>query len=65
MKGKVLFVMSQEQLKKYTVIEKTLEGIMTIREATEVLDLSDCQVIRLKNGTNLITVARENLKKAF
>ena len=50
MKGKVLFVMSQEQLKRYTVIEKTLEGIMTIREAAEVLDLSDRQVIRLKKG---------------
>ncbi len=35
--------MSQEQLKRYTVIEKTLEGIMTIREAAEVLDLSDRQ----------------------
>jgi hypothetical protein len=39
MKGKVLFVMSQEQLKRYIVVEKTLEGIMTIRETARVLDL--------------------------
>ena len=42
--------MSQEQLKRYTVIEKTLEGSMTIREAAEHLGLSVRQVIRLKKG---------------
>lgn len=42
--------MSQEQLKRYTVIEKTLEGSMTIREAAEYLGLSARQVIRLKKG---------------
>ena len=42
--------MSQEQLKRYTVIEKTLEGSMTIGEAAEHLGLSVRQVIRLKKG---------------
>ncbi|MBZ4645904.1 MAG: Integrase core protein [Clostridia bacterium] len=42
--------MSQEQLKRYTVIGKTLEGSMTIREAAEYLGLSARQVIRLKKG---------------
>ena len=42
--------MSQEQLKRYTVITKTLEGSMTVKEAAEVLDLSARQVIRLKKG---------------
>jgi len=50
MKGKVHYLMSQEQLKRYTVIEKTLEGSMTIREAAEHLGLSVRQVIRLKKG---------------
>lgn len=50
MKGKVLYVMSQEQLKRYTVIKKTLEGIMTVKEAAEVLGLSDHQIIRLRKG---------------
>jgi len=50
MKGKVHYLMSQEQLKRYTVIEKTLEGSMTIREASEHLGLSVRQVIRLKKG---------------
>lgn len=50
MKGKVYYLMSQEQLKRYTVIEKTLEGSMTIREAAEHLSLSVRQVIRLKKG---------------
>lgn len=44
--------MSQEQLKRYTVIQKTLEGTMTVKEAAEVLDLSARQVIRLRKGVN-------------
>ncbi|MCG9967436.1 ISNCY family transposase [Pelotomaculum terephthalicicum JT] len=50
MKDKVLYLMSQEQIKRYTVIEKTLEGSMSIKEAAAVLDLSERQVIRLKKG---------------
>lgn len=50
MRGKVYYLMSQEQLKRYTVIEKTIEGSMTIREAGELLGLSMRQVIRLKKG---------------
>ncbi|NSW90978.1 MAG: hypothetical protein HPY74_09985 [Firmicutes bacterium] len=42
--------MSQEQLKRYTVIEKTIESSMTVREAAEHLGLSVRQVIRLKKG---------------
>ncbi|KXG73719.1 hypothetical protein AN618_24690 [Fervidicola ferrireducens] len=42
--------MSQEQLKRYTVIQKTLEGTITVKEAAEVLDLSARQVIRLRKG---------------
>jgi hypothetical protein len=29
------YLMSQEQLKRYTVIQKTLEGTMTVKEAAE------------------------------
>jgi len=50
MKNEVRYLMSQEQLKRYTVITKTLEGSMTVKEAAEVLDLSARQVIRLKKG---------------
>ena len=42
--------MSQEQLKRYTVISKTLEGSMSVKQAAEVLGLSVRQVIRLKKG---------------
>lgn len=42
--------MSQEQLKRYTVIQKSLEGIITVKEAAEVLNLSERQVIRLRKG---------------
>jgi transposase len=50
MEGKVYYLMSQEQLRRYAVIDKLLEGSMTIREAAEHLDLSARQVIRLKKG---------------
>ncbi len=50
MKGKVHYLMSQEELKRYAVIDKILTGSMTIREAAEYLDLSVRQVIRLKKG---------------
>jgi len=50
MGNEVRYLMSQEQLKRYTVIQKTLEGTMTVKEAAEVLDLSARQVIRLRKG---------------
>lgn len=50
MKNEVVYPMSQEQLKRYTVIQKSLEGIITVKEAAEVLNLSERQVIRLRKG---------------
>lgn len=50
MKGKVYYLMSQEQIKRYTVIDKSLSGIFTVKEAAEHLDLSVRQVIRLRKG---------------
>lgn len=50
MKGKVRYLMSQEQIKRYIIIEKSLEGILTVREAAEHLGLSVRQVIRLRKG---------------
>lgn len=42
--------MTQEQLKRYTVIQKSLEGLITVQEAAMALDLSARQVIRLRKG---------------
>jgi transposase len=50
MKGKVYYLMSQEQLKRYTVIDKSLSGTFTVGEAAKHLDLSVRQVIRLRKG---------------
>jgi len=48
MESRVL--MSQKQLNRYVVIEKSLEGILSVKEAAEILMLSTRQVIRLRNG---------------
>lgn len=42
--------MSQEQIKRYVVIQKSLEGEITVKEAAAALNLSVRQVIRLRNG---------------
>lgn len=52
MKGKVFYLMSQEQLKRYSVIDKSLSGVLTVEEAAEHLGLSVRQVIRLRKGVN-------------
>ena len=46
MKGKVHYLMSQEQIKTYTIIDKSLDGLLTVKEAAEHLGLSVRQVIR-------------------
>jgi hypothetical protein len=50
MKGKVFYLMSQEKLKRYSIVEKTLEKSMTVKEAAGFLNLSTRQVIRLRKG---------------
>lgn len=50
MESKVRYLMSQEQIKRYTIIEKTYDGLLTVEEAAEYLDLSVRQVIRLRKG---------------
>lgn len=50
MEGKVYYLMSQEQLKRYSVIDKSLDGMLTVKEASEHLGLSARQVIRLRKG---------------
>ncbi len=42
--------MSQEEIKKYTVIQDSLEGKLSVKEAAAALNLSKRQVIRLRNG---------------
>jgi transposase len=43
-------MMTQKQLNRYVVIERSLEGGISVKEAAEVLNLSIRQVIRLRNG---------------
>jgi len=43
-------LMSQKQLNRYVVIEKSLEKIISVKEAAEILGMSERQVIRLRNG---------------
>jgi transposase len=50
MESKVYYLMSQEQIKRYAVISKSLDGSLTVKEASESLDLSVRQVIRLRKG---------------
>jgi len=42
--------MSQKQLGRYVVIGKSLEGTVSVKEAAEILSISERQVIRLRNG---------------
>ena len=42
--------MSQEQIKRYSIIERSLDGVITVEEAAEHLGLSVRQVIRLRKG---------------
>jgi len=50
MKGKIF--MSQEQIKRYAVIQKSLESLISVKEAAAALNLSTRQVIRLRKGVN-------------
>jgi transposase len=50
MRGKVL--MSQEQIKRYVVIQKSLDGLISVKDAAAALNLSQRQVIRLRNGVS-------------
>ncbi|MCX7904887.1 MAG: ISNCY family transposase [Caloramator sp.] len=42
--------MSQKQINRYVVIQKSLEGLITVKEAAMVLGLSERQIIRLRKG---------------
>lgn len=42
--------MTQQEMKKLRVIDLTIAGNITVREAAELLDLSERQVFRLKKG---------------
>ena len=42
--------MSQKQLNHYVVVEKSLEGMISVKEAAEIRDMSTRQVIRLRKG---------------
>lgn len=42
--------MTQEEIEKLRVINQTIDKVITIRTASELLDLSERQVIRLKGG---------------
>ena len=44
------FNMTQKEISRLRVINQTIDGILTIREASELLSLSERQVLRLKKG---------------
>ena len=58
--------MTQNQIKRYHVILNSLEGMMTISEAADTLDLSKRQVIRLRNAVKaegFTSLIHKNLNK--
>lgn len=42
--------MTQKEITRLRVINQTIDGVLTIREAAELLGLSERQVLRLKKG---------------
>ncbi len=44
--------MSQKQLNRYVVVEKSLAGMISVKEAAEILSISTRQVIRLRKGVS-------------
>ncbi|MGB3926014.1 MAG: helix-turn-helix domain-containing protein, partial [Caldicoprobacterales bacterium] len=44
--------MTQKEITRLRVINQTIDKVITIREAAELLGLSERQVIRLKGGVN-------------
>lgn len=50
---KEIFNMTQKEITRLRVINQTIDQVLTIREAAELLGLSERQVIRLKKGVNL------------
>ena len=47
---KEIFNMTQKEITRFRVINQTIDKVLTIREAAELLGLSERQVIRLKKG---------------
>lgn len=48
--GEDRVLMSQRQISRYVVIQRSLEGNISVKEAAKALNLSTRQVIRLRNG---------------
>lgn len=48
--GEDRVLMSQKQISRYVVIQRSLDGVISVKEAAEALNLSARQVIRLRNG---------------
>ena len=46
------FNMTQKEISRLRVINQTIDGVLTIREAAELLGLSERQVLRLKKGVD-------------
>src|SRR5690625_509756 len=44
------FNMTQKEITKLRVINQTIDKIITIKEAAQLLDLSERQILRLKKG---------------
>ncbi len=44
--------MTQKEISRLRVINQTIDGVLTIREAAELLGLSERQVLRLKKGVD-------------
>lgn len=42
--------MTQKEITRFRVINQTIDKVLTIKEAAELLNLSERQVIRLKKG---------------
>jgi len=47
---KETFNMTQKEITRLRVINQTIDKVITIKEAAELLGLSERQVIRLKKG---------------
>jgi len=45
-----IYTMTQREITKLRVINQTIDGVLTIRDAAKLLNLSERQVIRLKKG---------------
>ena len=52
--GEDRVLMSQRQISRYVVIQRSLKGNISVKEAAKALNLITRQVIRLRNGVKAV-----------